>query len=266
METTRTGPDHVFSSASSAVNERRKPSLCRLSLGVGNSGRLLAFLFTLGLAATAAQWRALAALGLATVLALLLSREAFRRVAVDRTWPVLSVVAVGLGALIGERDLQLWFFSLSSSGLSLGLQMTIRAITILLAVQTLTTSVSPSAVASVLERVGFKGLGFALGVAVNALPIVQHNFQDALTALRLRGGFRRRRLYALRLLLLTSIVNSVRNAEDIVAAAEARGFRAGPEPVEGVDQRRSTSFSWQPSDLFLLAFVAVAALAVTVGW
>ena len=75
---------------------------------------------------------------------------------------------------------------------------------------------------------------------------------------------RRRRLYALRLLLLTSIVNSVRNAEDIVAAAEARGFRADPEPVEGVDQRRST-FSWQPSDLFLLAFVAVAAVAITVG-
>lgn len=252
------GPDDTLYTAPNTVDEPRGLLYGWHRLGVSNSGRLLAFVSTLAMAATAVEWRVLGAFGLAIILALVLSRESFRRVAVDRTWPVLAALALGLGALIGERDLQVWSLALSSSGLTLGLQMTIRAITILLAVQTLTAAVSPSAVASVLERVGFKGLGFALGVAVNALPTVQRNFQDALTALRLRGGFRRRRLYALRLLLLTTIVNSVRHAEDIVAAAEARGFR--------VDQRRPTTFSWRSGDLALLAFVAIAVLAIVFGW
>jgi len=224
----------------------------------GEVGRLLAFSATVGLAAVAPGWRALSVLALSAALALLLSREAFGYLARDRSWPALGVVAIGLGALVGERDLPVGPIYLSFLGLSLGTQMMVRALAILLAVYTLASSLSLSAITSILERTGFKGLGFALGVAVNALPIAQRNLQDVLTALRLRGGFRRRRLRAVRLLLVTSMVNSIRHAEETVAAAEARGFGSG--------LARPARLRWQPGDLVLLAFLLGVGLVILAGW
>ncbi len=221
---------------------------------VGEGGRLLAFGGTLVLAALAPEWRAAEVTVLAILLALLLSPEALSRTAGDRSWPFLALLALGLGAFMGERGLLMGPLALSGEGLSLGAQMLLRAFSILVAVYTLTTRLSLSAVAGAFERIGFKGLGFALGVAVNALPMVQRNFQEVATALRLRGGFRHHPLRAARLLLLTTTVNSVRHAEDIVAAAEARGFRA--------DRRRPGSLVWYRGDLALLMLVAAAGAAI----
>lgn len=211
---------------------------------------MVAFAGTLALAALAPEWRALEVLALAALLAIALSPEALGRALRDRSWPFLALLAIGLGGLIGERDLAMGPLSLSAGGLAMGAQMLLRALSILLAVHTLTTTLSLSRVAGAFERVGFKGLGFALGVAVNALPIVQRNFQDVTTALRLRGGFRRRPLRAARLLLLTTTVNSVKHAEEIVAAAEARGFR--------VDQNPPLPLAWQKGDLALMLFLLLS--------
>lgn len=222
----------------------------------GPGGRLLSFIAALALATVAAEWRVLGSLALAVVLALLLSRGAILLTAKDKTWPVLALLAVGLGSLIGERDIQLGGVYLSSAGLSMGVQMMVRALTILLAVHTLTTTVSLSTIASVLERVGLRGLGFALGVAVNTLPVAQRNFRDVVTALRLRGGFRRRRLCAARAVLLTTMINTVRNAEDVVAAAEARGFHPS--------NSRPAHIGWQTGDLALAALLVAAGVAILV--
>lgn len=224
------------------------------SEGAGDAGRLLAFATTVVVAAMSSDWRALEGLALAAVLALLLSPEALLWMARDRLWPPLAVIAVGLGAFVGERDLALGPLWLSSEGLSLGTQMMARALAILLAVYTLTTRQPLSAVSDLFERVGFRGLGFALGVAVNTLPLVQRNYGDVMMALRLRGGFRRRRLHALRLLLLTVVVNSVYQAGEIVAAAEARGFR-----VEG---RRPAPLVWKAGDSALLLFLGITTSAI----
>jgi energy-coupling factor transporter transmembrane protein EcfT len=169
---------------------------------------------------------------------------------------MLAVLAVGLGLLTGEHDLPLGPLTMSSTGLALGIQMTVRAVAILLAIYTVTTGLSLTAVALLLERVGFKGLGFALGVALNALPMVQANFRDALTALRLRGGFQRRRPRAIRLLLLTTITSSVRHAESIVAAAEARGFTIGRGAPRHIN--------WRIGDAVLLVFLSLAAGAILI--
>ncbi|MHB0869664.1 MAG: CbiQ family ECF transporter T component [Chloroflexota bacterium] len=225
---------------------------------VGDVGRLLAFAFTLLLAALAPGWRVVGVLALAALLALILSREAFGLAARDRTWPLLALLVVGLGAFMGDLTLEVGPLALSPEGLALGTQMLLRALAILLAVYTLTSALSLSTVAALFERLGLKGLGFALGVAVNSLPIVQRSFQEVATALRLRGGFRRRRLHALRLLLLTTTVNSVRHAEEIVAAAEARGFR--------VDRRQPLPFHWRRGDLALLGILLAVAAIVLSNW
>lgn len=214
----------------------------------------MAFFATLVLAALASEWRVLAVLLLALLLATLLSRGVFRQVARDRSWPLLAALALGLGAFMGDRDLALGPMVLSSAGLSLGVQMMVRAMAILLAVYTLTTSVSLSTLAHLLERLGFRGLGFALGVAVNALPMVQRNFREVMMALRLRGGFRRRRMHALRLLLLATTVNSVRHAEEIVAAAEARGY--------GIGRRSPERLTLRTGDVVMVILLAGAGTAI----
>ena len=79
---------------------------------------------------------------------------------------------------------------------------------------------------ALVERAGLRGLGFALGVAVNALPTVAEKASQSYHAIRLRGGFQRRRLEALRLWLVAVVVATLRHADDVVSAAEARAFSA----------------------------------------
>ena len=96
--------------------------------------------------------------------------------------------------------------------------------TIVVAVTGFAASVSVGELSRLLEHAGFKGLGFALGVAMNMLPIIKETMTTVYQALRLRGGFQRRRLYAVRLMLVTIVVHSLRHADNIVNAAEARAF------------------------------------------
>ena len=43
--------------------------------------------------------------------------------------------------------------------------------------------------------------------------------------MRLRGGFRRERLRALRMLMVTIVANALRRGDEVTEAAEARAFR-----------------------------------------
>jgi energy-coupling factor transporter transmembrane protein EcfT len=248
--------------AATAASLSRLASKWRVSLrdphGLvpGEAGRVAVFVCLVTTATLAPSWRPLLALALAACVALLLARESLALLARDRTWPVLLLLALALGLIGGERDWQVGPLAFSSAGLSLGAQMTARGLAILLAVYTLTARVSVASVASLVERLGLRGFGFALGVAVNALPLVRRNYSDTWTALRLRGGFRRRRLRAVRLLLLTTMVNSVSQAEDIVAAAEARGY----DPA----RPRRVALSWRAGDSVWLALLALAAAALLV--
>jgi energy-coupling factor transporter transmembrane protein EcfT len=151
--------------------------------------------------------------------------------------------------VIGEKDISLWVLRLSQEGLWTGLWMTLRALTIALAATTFATVVSAPQMAQLFERMGLKGLGFALGVATNMLPTIQETAGTAYHALRLRGGFRRRRLETLRLLLVAIIAGSLRRGDDIVCAAEARAF--DPTRSPGPPLRVA------PADLALLAILSL---------
>jgi len=224
----------------------------RIAGSVGQAGRLLAFAATIALAVLAPGWRVLEALAVAIVLALLLSPEALRRAALEKVWLPLGLVALVLGTLVG--DLPFAELHLSSEGLAMGSQMMARAATIVVAVHTMTSMISLSAMSDLFEKAGLRGLGFAVGVALNALPLVQRNYNDVRTALQLRGGFRRRSAQGMRMLLLATVVNSVHHAGDVVAAAEARGFS-----LEG---KRTTSTPWRSGDWALLLLLAVSAGAI----
>jgi len=126
--------------------------------------------------------------------------------------------------LIGKRDVLLWGLMLSQEGFWAGLWMVTRALSIALAATVFARTVSVAQMAQLFEGMRLKGLGFALGVATNVLPTIQENMDTSYQAMRLRGGFRSRRLHTLKLLLVTVIAGSLRRGDDIVWAAEARAF------------------------------------------
>jgi energy-coupling factor transporter transmembrane protein EcfT len=99
-----------------------------------------------------------------------------------------------------------------------------RAVVIVVAVQGLTASIDISSLAGLFERLGFHGLGFSLGVALNLLPALQGAAAHAWYTLKMRGGLRRKRWRGLQLLAITVVTNALRRAEEIALAAEARGF------------------------------------------
>jgi energy-coupling factor transporter transmembrane protein EcfT len=150
-------------------------------------------------------------------------------------WAALAFVLIVPNLLwLGEPDVRLLGVPLSTSGFHVGLHMALRALVILLAVIGFSRAVDIAEVAGLLERVGLRGLGFSMGVAVNLLPSLQGSSQHAWQALRMRGGLRHARWRGLRMLAVTVIANALKRAEDLALAAEVRAFdpaRARPLPL-----------------------------------
>jgi len=141
-----------------------------------------------------------------------------------RLWAFIVPALLISPLVIGEADLQVWRFGLSTEGFWLGVTMVLRALSIALAVSIVGGKVSVSEMSQLFERMRLKGLGFAVGVALNMLPTVQKTMETSYHAMRLRGGFRARRVETLKLLLVSVIAGSLRRGDDIVSAAEARAF------------------------------------------
>lgn len=125
---------------------------------------------------------------------------------------------------LGEIDRSVLGVGYSAEGLRVGLQIALRFIVVLIALNGLTGSVEITAIAGLLERVGLQGLGFSMGVALNLLPSLQQSSRNAWHSLWMRGGLRRKRWRGLRLLLFSIVSNALRRAEEIALAAEARAF------------------------------------------
>lgn len=192
-------------------------------------------------------------LGTVALLSWLVGARTWRSLANWRTW--LFVVSL---ALLG--GLAVWQGGAAASAeasLQFGLAMAARAVAILIAVDTLATSVSVGELAALLEGLGLKGLGFSVGVAFNLLPTLRQTAASAWAALRLRGGPGRQPAVAMRRLALTILALTLERAQGIVDAAESRGF----SPTRPLAERPR----WQRQDLLLAlslaAWAAVLALS-----
>jgi energy-coupling factor transporter transmembrane protein EcfT len=180
--------------------------------------------------------------------------QAWRLLARWQLWAfVLPTLALS-PLLIGERDVHLWGLWLSREGFWAGLWMVGRALSIALATAVFTRSISVSQMAQLFEGLRLKGLGFALGVATNVLPTIQETMETSYQAMRLRGGFRTRRLRTLKLLLVALIAGSLRRGDDIVSAAESRAFDPDRSPGPSISPTRA--------DLALAAGCGILAAAL----
>ena len=221
---------------------------------LATAGQVACLTFSLVMAALAPGWHVALVCAMTLGLGVAFYRPGLRLLLSARVWLFLALLVGPSALLLAPPDVTVAGLPFSWLGLETGLQMALRAVAIVVAVAGFSANVSVSALAGLLERAGLKGLGFSLGVAVNMLPTIQETVSNAYQALRLRGGFRRQRWQAMRLLLVTVVVNALRHADDIVSAAEARAFsvaRARHQPME-----------WRPLDLALTIFLAMAGLVL----
>jgi len=212
-------------------------------------GYLAFFVWAITLAALTDGLRLCLVLFIVLLVSHLVGGRGLKELVRGRFWfLILSLIAFSSLA-VGERDVVLGGLAVSAVGFWIGLWMALRATVLILAADVLAGAVSPIALAQLFERWRLRGLGFALGVAVNMLPTMQHTVEDAWMALRLRGGLRRERWRALRLFLVTVTVNALRYGEMVVEAAEARAFSTAP-------QGRAHTI-WRRGDLALAGVLTV---------
>jgi energy-coupling factor transporter transmembrane protein EcfT len=174
------------------------------------------------------------------------SRAGLRLLRRPRFW-VFVLAAVALGPfLIGEPDVTLGPLRLSRAGWAAGLEMAGRAFTLTLAVGLGVASLSLSDLVAVFDRLGLRGLGFAVALAMNMLGTLREMATVTLQTIRLRGGMRRPWL-ALRLFLITAVANTLRYGDEVVNAAAVRAF----DPHGG----QSAALPLRRADLWLLALL-----------
>ncbi len=149
-----------------------------------------------------------------------------------RFWLLLvSIVAVS-ALVLGQPDLAWGMVRASRQGLGLGFGMAVRAAALVLAFNVTVGALSVSEVMRVFAALRLRGLGFALGVALNLWPVLGDTVEAAYHTIRLRGGARRPWRSA-RLFLVTLVANAVRYGDDVVKAASARAFDPAAPPAEG---------------------------------
>ncbi|MGM0385761.1 MAG: CbiQ family ECF transporter T component, partial [Actinomycetota bacterium] len=159
---------------------------------LGTIGHLSIFASTLAavMLAPAARlpWAAAACL----LVAWIVTPRAFRSLLRWRWLVMLLILALPPLFIVGAVDSTFWVIPYSSEGLRLSTQVVLRILVILVAVKAVTSSVDITSVAGLLERLGLRGLGFSMGVALNLLPALSVSAQNAWRSLQMRGGLRRR--------------------------------------------------------------------------
>jgi energy-coupling factor transporter transmembrane protein EcfT len=193
-------------------------------LALGTIGYLTLFLWCLGVVMLTPQEYMPVAAPLCIMVAVLLFPLSPQRLFHWRWLLFMLLLSVPPVFFLGEIDRSFWGVGYSSEGLLAGLQIALRFIVVLIALNGLTGSVEITAIAGLLEHCGLQGLGFSMGVALNLLPSLQQSSINAWHSLWMRGGLRRQRWRGLRLLAFSIVSNALRRAEEIALAAEARAF------------------------------------------
>lgn len=218
-------------------------------------GYLLFTAWGLGAGLALRGWRLGALVAVELLFGLLWSRDGLGMLRRWRFWVFIGT-AVALGPWLAPRagldtvgmtaeGLGRWWH-----GLSLGLEMAARALTLMLAFSLGVSALSLSDMLAVFDRLHLRGLGFALGVAMNLLASLQEMARTTFETIKLRGGLRRP-LAALPLFLVTLVSNTLGYGDQIVNAASVRAF----DPAGGC----ARALSPRQADLWLAAALVACA-------
>lgn len=178
-----------------------------------------------------------------------------------RFWLFILFILALSPFLLGEPDLRWGMLGLSRDGLTAGCWMALRAMSMMLAFSAVLEALTVSQLINLFDQLGLRGLGFALGVALNLLLTLQDVVGAAYHTIWLRGGWRRP-LRNGQLFLVTVIANALRYGDDIVRAATARGFDPAAKPKKQRPNRLLGRFD----RVFLIGLVASAAGLLLPWW
>ena len=236
----------------------RRPQLAFARLHAAFSGgdvAVVCFVFSIAVAVVCRGWALLAALALCFALAALVYPGGLRVLTRRRTWILLALIVASSTVVGPDPAWTLGSFGISFQGALMGANMVMRALIIIVAVMGLVTTVPIDRIGGVVEHAGLHGLGFAVGVAFNLLPLIERSLVTSWHAMRLRAGLRRP-FMAARLLLVAAVTSSLRCADEVVLAAEARAF----DPRAA----RASRLTWRLRVVPLSA--ALAAIGVVLVW
>jgi len=171
-------------------------------------------------------------LAYAATAGLLFSREAFRDL---KQLVKLTPLIVVSSTLLWQEEYPLpsgMPFLTSSpffTGFLVGVEMSARAVVMVLAVSVFMRTVKVSELSCVLERAsGSESFSFVFGLALNIAPYLERIGRDTLNAIKLKGGFQLRNLASsVSHLLSSTTLNALAKCQDISYAAEARAFGSG---------------------------------------
>ncbi len=194
---------------------------------VGTPGYLALLIWVFVLIFFLPQPLAPLAAGVVLTASFLVYREAFRRLLRWRWLLLMGLLIVPSAFWMYDCDLTVMGIPCSEAGLVAGLRIALRALVVILVIDVFSSHVEITEVAGLLERLGLKGLGFSMGIAVNLLPSLRQSSEHTWHSLRMRGGFRAQRWQALRFLSVTVITSALHRAEEIALAAETRAFAPG---------------------------------------
>jgi len=222
-----------------------------IPLPLGIVGRLVLFVWSLSMVIFAQERRLPVIAALCLLFGLLVYPRALHKTIRGRNFVLLGMMTLPLLFYWNDVDRSFFGIGYTSQGMEIALQIALRFVIMMVAVQGFVDTVEISAIAALFERFGLKGLGFSLGVAMNMIPALQESSLDAWQSLRMRGGLRKKRWRGLQLLLTTIMANALRRAEEISLAAEARAF--------SLEKSRSVPIAL---NIFDLCFISGALLSV----
>jgi energy-coupling factor transporter transmembrane protein EcfT len=165
------------------------------------------------------------------IFGLVWSREGLSPLRRVRFW-IFTLTAVAIGPFLtresglageGVGSGSVGTPALFGAGLWMGLGMAARALALTLSFSVGLSTLSLSDVMAMFDRLGMRGLGFALGVAMNLLSTLQEMAAVTFQTIIIRGGLRRP-VAALRLFLVTLLSNTMRYGDQVVNAASVRAF------------------------------------------
>jgi energy-coupling factor transporter transmembrane protein EcfT len=209
--------------------------------------RIAVFVVSTATALLVSGWYLLAVAGSLVAAALVFEPSSRRLLCKARFWLLIFSPLPMAVLVFGEIKPPL--FGVSLEELRLPLEMSLRALCLLMALQLLVSGLTVSRLMRWFERHGLKGLGFAFGVAQNMLSTLTETVEGAFISIRLRGGFRRRPLYALGLFLVTVVASTLSHADQIVHAACARAFdpSSGSREAQSPGCRTGRRFEHRPA-------------------
>jgi len=165
----------------------------------------------------------------AVVACLLFSREALHDL---RQLMALVPATIAVSTLLWQAEYgdispeSVLSFSPDLTGFLVGVEMSVRAVVIVLAISVFVRTAKFSELAHLIENgSGSKSFSFVLGLAFNIRPHLERISRDTLNAIKMRGGFRLSNLVSsFKYLLSSTTLNSLMKCQDLSYAAEARAF------------------------------------------